>query len=124
MSTEQTISASTVVTPDALLTPGAVTIEAGVIVDVRATVGPAPDRVLCPGLIDLQVNGHDDVHVAYATGAAWHRMDEILVAQGVTGWCPTLVTAPLDAFAAPLAEIAAAAVRPQTPTRPAILGAH
>lgn len=124
MSTEQTIAATTVVTPDALLTPGEVTIDNGVIVDVRATVGPVPDRVLCPGFIDLQVNGHDDVHVAYATGTAWDRMDEILVAQGVTGWCPTLVTAPLDAFAGPLAEIAAAADRPQTPTRPAILGAH
>jgi N-acetylglucosamine-6-phosphate deacetylase len=124
VSTSQTIAASTVVTPEALLTPGEVTIEGGVIVDVRPTTGPAPDRVLCPGFIDLQVNGHDDVHVANATGAAWDRMDEILVAQGVTSWCPTLVTAPLDAFAAPLAEITAAAARPPAPARPAILGAH
>jgi N-acetylglucosamine-6-phosphate deacetylase len=120
----QTIRASAVVTPDAVLTPGEVTFDDGVIVDVRATAGVAPERVLCPGFVDVQVNGHDDVHVASATGAAWDRLDALLVAQGVTAWCPTLVTAPLDAFAAPLREITAAALRAPAPDRPAILGAH
>lgn len=120
----ETLRAATVVTPEALLTPGEITIDEGVIVDVRATSGPAPDRVLCPGFIDLQVNGHDDVHCSTAIGPAWERMDALLVAQGVTAWCPTLVTAPLDAFADPLARIAEAAARPAAPTRPAILGAH
>lgn len=118
------LRATTVVTPDALLTPGEITIDDGVIVNVRAATGAAPDRVLVPGFIDLQVNGHDDVHVSAATGAEWDRLDELLIAQGVTAWCPTLVTAPLDRFAAPLAEIAAAAATRPGPGRPAILGAH
>lgn len=120
----QSLRASVVVTPDELLTPGEVTIEDGVIVDVRATEGRVPDRILTPGFVDVQVNGHDNVHCSTAVGAAWERMDELLVAQGVTAWCPTLVTAPLDAFAAPLERIAAAQARPATATRPAILGAH
>lgn len=120
----ETLRATTVVTPDALFTPGEVSIDSGVIVDVRPTTGVAPDRVLCPGFVDVQVNGHDDVHCSTAIGEAWERMDGLLVAQGVTAWCPTLVTAPLDAFAEPLARIAAAAARPSTSTRPAILGAH
>ena len=122
MAEQQIIKASVVVTPDALLTLGEVTIDDGVIVDVRSTTGPAPERILTPGFIDVQVNGHDDVHCSTAKGAAWERMDELLVAQGVTAWCPTLVTAPLDAFDEPLKEVESAQQRGGT--RPAILGAH
>ena len=121
-----TLSASTVVTPTGLLEPGEVVVEDGVIAEVRAA--PAgdrvPRRVLTPGFLDLQVNGHDDVNCATADGADWDRMDALLVAQGVTGWCPTLITAPLDRFTAPLARIADAAARPPAPGRPCILGAH
>ncbi|MDP1793437.1 MAG: N-acetylglucosamine-6-phosphate deacetylase [Acidimicrobiales bacterium] len=120
----ETLRATTVITPDALLTPGEVSVDGGVIVDVRPTTGVAPDRVLCPGFVDVQVNGHDDVHCSTAVGDAWERMDALLVAQGVTAWCPTLVTAPLDSFADPLKRITEAAARPATATRPAILGAH
>jgi N-acetylglucosamine-6-phosphate deacetylase len=49
-------------------------------------------------------------------------MDELLLAQGVTAWCPTLVTAPLDRFDAPLARIAAR--RASATAGPEILGAH
>ncbi len=120
----RTLRASAVVTPDEVLTPGEVTIDGGVIVDVRTHSGVAPDRVLCPGFIDLQVNGHDDVDVASAEGADWDRLDWELVSQGVTAWCPTLTTAPLDAYGPRLDRIAAAAARPGSPARPAILGAH
>jgi N-acetylglucosamine-6-phosphate deacetylase len=119
-----TLAASTVVTPTGLLEPGEVVVEDGRI----ASVGPAsgatvPQRVLCPGFLDLQVNGHDDVNCATASGEAWDRMDGLLLAQGVTGWCPTLVTAPLDRFASPLERIGAAMVR-RPPGAPAMLGAH
>jgi N-acetylglucosamine-6-phosphate deacetylase len=120
-----TIAASTVVTPTGLLEPGQVVVEDGRI----ASVGPvpagssAPNRVLCPGFIDLQVNGHDDVNCATAAGDGWDRMDRLLLAQGVTAWCPTLITAPLDRFASPLERIGAAMVR-RPPGAPAILGAH
>ena len=84
--------------------------------------GSLPDRIVAPGFIDLQVNGHDDVDVAVAEGAEWERLDELLLAQGVTAWCPTLVTAPRDSYPAALDRVAAAARRPGP--RPVILGAH
>ncbi len=121
-----TIAASTVVTPTGLLEPGVVVVEDGRITDVRAPRGGAavPERVLTAGFVDLQVNGHDDVNCATAAGAQWDRMDELLLAQGVTAWCPTLVTAPLARFASPLERIGAAMVRhPRTPG-PEILGVH
>jgi N-acetylglucosamine-6-phosphate deacetylase len=119
-----TLTASVVVTPDELFTPGEVTVDDGVIVDVRPHNGTAPDRILCPGFIDVQVNGHDDVDVATAEGDDWARMDDMLSSQGVTAWCPTIVTAPLDVYPARLDRIAGAAARPPAAARPAILGAH
>ena len=93
---------------------------------IRA-VGPAPasppERIIAPGFIDLQVNGHQEIDVARAiTEADWERLDDLLVAQGVVAWCPTLVSAPLDAYAAPLERIARAAARGGS--RPTVLGAH
>ena len=115
----------TVVTPDGLRSNAEVVVEDGRI----ASVGPAPagasipNRVLCPGFLDLQVNGHDDVNGATASGDQWDRMDGLLRAQGVTAWCPTLITAPLDRFASPLERIGAAMVR-RPEGAPAILGVH
>lgn len=121
-----TIAASTVVTPDGLLEPGEVVVDGGVITAVRPARGDggAPDRVLAPGFVDLQVNGHDDVNCATADGAQWDRMDELLLAQGVTAWCPTLVTAPLERFASPLERIGARMARPPAGGGPEMLGVH
>ena len=85
-------------------------------------VDDAPQRTLVPGFVDLQVNGIDDIDVARAEGADWERLDQLLLAQGVTTWCPTLVTAPLRSYAAPLQRIADAAARGGV--RPHIAGAH
>jgi N-acetylglucosamine-6-phosphate deacetylase len=79
--------------------------------------------LIAPGFVDLQVNGIDDVDVATADGADWDRLGTLLVAQGVTTWCPTLVTMALDRYAAPLARIADAMHREPT-VRPSIAGAH
>ena len=119
------IAASTVVTPTGLLADGEVVVEDGRIVSVAAAPAGSsvPDRILCPGFLDLQVNGHDDVNCATASGDQWDRMDGLLRAQGVTGWCPTLITAPLERFASPLERIGAAMVR-RPAGAPAILGVH
>ena len=69
------------------------------------------------------MNGIGDIDVASAAGDDWDELDRRLLAQGVTAWCPTLVTAPLDSYATPLRRIADAAARPGA-GRPAILGAH
>ena len=120
-----TVAASAVITPTGLLDRGEVVVEDGRIAEVRPAAAGAsvPDRVLCPGFLDLQVNGHDDVNCATAEDEGWDRMDLLLRAQGVTGWCPTLVTAPLERYASPLERIGAAMVR-RPKGAPAMLGVH
>jgi N-acetylglucosamine-6-phosphate deacetylase len=117
-----TLTAERVITPEGVLEPGAVELDGDRIGAVEATSGPVPSRTLAPGFVDLQVNGIDDVDVAHARDADWERLDRRLLAQGVTTWVPTLVSAPLEAYAAPLGRIANAASR--AGARPAIAGAH
>jgi N-acetylglucosamine-6-phosphate deacetylase len=122
------LRASTVVTPDGVLLNGEVEVGPdGLIVAVRAAPPGAavPDRVLAPGFVDVQVNGMGDVDCAAAKAPGdWDRIDEALLASGVTAWCPTLVTAPLPAFGPRLDRIAEAMARPPTGDRPTMLGAH
>src|SRR5262245_56598992 len=110
--------------PTRITGPAVVAIDGGRIVAIEPTSGPVPDRTLAPGFVDLQVNGIGAVDVAAAEGGDWDELDRALLAQGVTTWCPTLVTAPLDSYAAPLERIAAAAIRSDEVVRPAIAGAH
>lgn len=117
------VRAATVMTPSGPLRDGEVVIEGGLITAVRRADGAVPDTVVVPGFVDLQVNGIDAVDVAGATGDDWEYLDGRLLAQGVTTWCPTLVTAPLEALDTSLAAIAAAARRPPQ-GRPEIAGAH
>jgi len=117
------IAARQVVLPDRIEVDAAVEVDdRGHIVAVRPASGPIEHHCLVPGLVDLQVNGHDDVDVASARSDGWNRLDQLLLTQGVTAWCPTLVTMPLDAFARPLARMAEAQARPGA--HPEILGAH
>ena len=122
------VRASTVVTPGGLIANGEVEVDGdGVIVGVRPALAgvEVPDRILVPGFVDLQVNGMGEVDCAGAKNPSdWAYLDEQLVASGVTAWCPTLVTAPLDAFAPRLERVAEAMERPRAADRPAILGAH
>ena len=113
----QELRASAVVTPGRVLQPGAVVVEDGVIADVvplaARDAGAVPARTLAPGFVDLQVNGHDDVDVAHARGEDWDRLDRLLLAQGVTTWCPTLVTGPPESYAGALGRMASATARPE-----------
>ena len=118
------LAAARVVTPGGVVGPAAVEVADARVVGVVPAAGPVPERTLVPGFVDLQANGHDDVDVATAAGADWDRLDALVLRQGVTAWCPTLVTAPLDAYAEPLARVAAAAARPDDTGRPSIVGAH
>ncbi len=100
-----------------------VVVDDGLIVAIRPARGAVPDVIVVPGFVDLQVNGIGAVDVADATPEQWSALDEALLAQGVTTWCPTIVTAPLAALEASLDAIAAAARRPAR-GRPDIAGAH
>jgi N-acetylglucosamine-6-phosphate deacetylase len=99
-----------------------VEIDHGVITSVRPHSGVCDVELLAPGFVDLQVNGIDDVDVATARGADWDRLDQLLLAQGTTTWCPTLVTAPLPAYRARLDAVAETMAR--TGSRPTIAGVH
>ncbi|MGH9205169.1 MAG: hypothetical protein ACRD1G_01185, partial [Acidimicrobiales bacterium] len=65
------LAGSTVVTPTGLLEPGRVELEGGVIVSVEPTQAAVPERILAPGMVDIQVNGCVDVDVASAHGSDW-----------------------------------------------------
>ena len=119
------LAASRVLTPAGWRHDAQVVVDAdaGTIVAVEPAPGTTPDRVIAPGFVDLQVNGIDDVDCARADGADWDRLDALLLAQGVTTWCPTLVTTALDRYQAPLDRVAAAMARAIAP-RPTIAGVH
>ncbi|QGG95316.1 N-acetylglucosamine-6-phosphate deacetylase [Actinomarinicola tropica] len=117
-----TIAASHVLWPDGSLAPGVVEVEGGRIVAVGRPTGEVPDRILAPGFVDLQVNGHGDVDVATADGADWDRLDRTLLAQGVTTWLPTLITDEPARRDAAAARVELARCRPGA--RPDLAGLH
>ncbi|HZU72568.1 MAG TPA: amidohydrolase family protein [Acidimicrobiales bacterium] len=116
------IAARAVITPAGTVSPGVIDLDGERIGTVSPTSGPVPDRLIAAGFVDLQVNGHDDIDVATAEGADWDRIDGLLLAQGVTTWCPTVVTGPLAGYPAVLDRVEAAGRRPGP--RPSIAGAH
>jgi N-acetylglucosamine-6-phosphate deacetylase len=76
-------------------------------------------EVIAPGFIDLQVNGFDG-HDAAAGADAIASISEALPASGVTAFLPTLISSPVEACAAFVAAVGAAAE-----SRGArVLGAH
>lgn len=61
--------------------------------------------VVCPGFVDIQMNGFNDVHVANASTQDLERLDQSLLEYGTTSWLGTIVTAPLDAMSASLTSL-------------------
>jgi N-acetylglucosamine-6-phosphate deacetylase len=118
-----TVDAADVLTPSGWTGPARVHVDAGMISAVEPLSTARTTRRIVAGFVDLQVNGIADVDVAHADGHDWDRLDDLLVAQGVTTWCPTLVTMPLHRYAPPLQRIAAAMTRPAA-ARPTIAGVH
>lgn len=120
------LSAERVIAATGIHEPGVVLVEGGLIKEV----GPLEDRstepefeVIAPGFCDLQVNGIGTIDVAAAAGEDWDALGEALLAQGVTTWCPTLVTAPaLETASA--CERAAEAMTKVRPGHPEIAGVH
>ncbi|HEX6681944.1 MAG TPA: N-acetylglucosamine-6-phosphate deacetylase [Candidatus Limnocylindrales bacterium] len=102
-----------------------VRVEGDRIAAVEQTAANPDDPFLLPGLIDLQVNGFGgyDVNADDLTEADVTALAAALRVHGVTGFCPTIVSAPQPKILAALRTIAAA--RAQDPaTAGAILGVH
>ena len=68
--------------------------------------GSIANHMIVPGFIDIQVNGIRDINIADAKNDDWNRLDQLLLNTGVTSWCPTLVSAPLNSLKASLQSIA------------------
>jgi N-acetylglucosamine-6-phosphate deacetylase len=106
------------------LTTGWIDVQGATIV-ARGT-GPPPrrpderhDGVIAPGLVDLQVNGGAGVEVT-AGQRALDRLDETLLARGVTSYLPTLVSAADDDIARTVVELDERACDPASP----VAGVH
>jgi len=109
-------------------TRGWVAWEDGVLVDVQDGTPPSGSRdlgdtVLAPAYLDLQLNGSDDVDLATADAAGWSVLGQRLAQHGVAAYLATFVSAPLDAYDAPLRRLAAAQ-RARDPGQACPLGAH
>jgi N-acetylglucosamine-6-phosphate deacetylase len=125
---------TTVVTSAALCPPGPpapgwVAFDDGLIVETGSGPGPAGAldagaALLAPGLIDLQVNGVDGDDFAAADPAGWRRAARAQLEHGVTAFCPTLVTAPLEAYDSALRRVATARADIGDRALPSILGVH
>lgn len=116
------ISATRIVTPEGIVGPASVVVDGEHIAAVEpAPAEGAPDRILVPGFVDLQVNGIGD-HDVGGADADWDALDAALVRQGVTTWCPTLTSRPLEEYPGALDRITEAAARGGA--RPHIAGVH
>ena len=85
------------------------------------------DALLVPGFIDLQVNGFGQFNVSSANSAHWSQVDKYLLNSGVTSWCPTLVSAPLDNLISALAMVSSQKqlrTSSETIATTSIIGAH
>ena len=124
------ISATRAFVNGTLTGPTSVTWDAnGTITDVSAIKSTEAefDALLTPGFIDLQVNGFDLFNVSSADAGQWSQVDQRLLKTGVTSWCPTLVSAPLEALSISLTQIDKQISLRKSPSgiaNTSILGAH
>ncbi|WP_427892342.1 N-acetylglucosamine-6-phosphate deacetylase [Kribbella sp. GL6] len=83
----------------------------------------APDLLLIPGLVDLQLNGYGGLDVNDPAANALPELVRALWAQGVTTVCPTIISAD-DATTTALVKTAAAARANDPAVRYAVPGLH
>ncbi|NQV96424.1 MAG: N-acetylglucosamine-6-phosphate deacetylase [Acidimicrobiaceae bacterium] len=81
------------------------------------------DVTLCPGFIDLQVNGIDEIDVSTADGQEWTTINHHLIRQGTTTWCPTLISNSRDNYAKSFGRIGSY-LKTQSTVAPQIAGVH
>lgn len=79
--------------------------EKGLVESIDEHVGVTKYSVVCPGFVDIQMNGFQDVHVANASTEDLVRLDQWLLDRGTTSWLGTTVTAPLERMSASLVSL-------------------
>jgi N-acetylglucosamine-6-phosphate deacetylase len=84
----------------------------------RGDVVDLTDAFVAPGYLDMQCNGFGSIDFATCTTASAEQLISELREYGVTGCCPTIVSAPLDAYAPILERLAGLSKRTE------MLGVH
>lgn len=85
----------------------AVDIDEGLVTDIS----PISDdqkcdfRLLCPGLVDVQMNGYGRFNVATANEEELIELDMLLAKAGTTSWLGTIVSAPIEDLKATLSKL-------------------
>ena len=64
------------------------------------------DSILTPGLIDIHVHGGAGHDVMEGSDESLAAIERLMVRHGVTSYCPTTVTAPLDRTLKSLEDLA------------------
>ena len=95
----------------------------------QARVVDFGDSILTPGLIDIHVHGGAGHDVMEGSDESLAAIERLMVRHGVTSYCPTTVTAPLEQTLKSLEDLARAAERAdgdtgRDPTRAQPLGIH
>ncbi len=95
----------------------------------QARVVDLGNSILTPGLIDMHIHGGAGHDVMEGSDDALAAIERLMVRHGVTSYCPTTVTAPLDHTLQSLADLATAAELAdrdagRDPTRARPLGIH
>ncbi len=82
------------------------------------------DSIIAPGLIDIHVHGGAGHDVMQPGDGALARMEQHFAKHGVTSYCPTTVTAPLEATYSALDCLALAQSLPRNGDRAQPVGMH
>ena len=79
--------------------------DSGLVESITLHDGASEYPLICPGFIDVQMNGLNDVHVANASTENLLELDTALLECGTTSWLGTIVTASLEKMSASLASL-------------------
>lgn len=87
------------------------------------------DSILAPGMIDIHVHGGAGHDVMEGSSEALEAIERLMARHGVTSYCPTTVTAPMDETLQALVDLAAAMEEREhcgsaDPSRARPLGVH
>jgi N-acetylglucosamine-6-phosphate deacetylase len=108
--------------PDGALRPGEVVVAEGLIAEVH-TLGAAPEQVIAPGFIDLQLNGGYGHDFTASPETVYHVAAHVLPT-GVTAYLPTIITAPLESYRRALDALSPLGLFSRSGTQARILGFH
>ncbi len=101
----------------------------GVTVPANARVVDFGDSVLTPGLIDIHIHGGAGHDVMEGSDESLSAIEQMMARHGVTSYCPTTVTAPVEQTLRSLADLGKAIKRAESdsgcgPARARPLGIH